>query len=42
VRAVAADFFFDCGDVEILSDGCMRDIPTGVHYHGQGIRLEPF
>jgi hypothetical protein len=42
VRAVAADFFFDCWYVEIPSDEGIRDIPRGVHYHAQGLRLEPF
>jgi hypothetical protein len=42
VRAVAADFFFDCSDVEIPSDECIRDIPWSVHYHAQGFRLESF
>jgi hypothetical protein len=42
VRAVAADFFFDCGDVEIPTNESIRDIPGGVHCHAQGLRLEPF
>jgi hypothetical protein len=38
VRDVAADFFFDCWDVEIPSAECIRDIPRGVHYHAaQGL-----
>jgi hypothetical protein len=28
--------------VEIPSDECIRDIPKGVYYHAQGLRLEPF
>jgi hypothetical protein len=42
VRAVAADFFFDCGDVEIPANESIRDIPWGVHNHAQGLRLESF
>jgi hypothetical protein len=42
VRAVAADFFFDCGDVEISVNECIRNIPGGVHYHAQDLRLESF
>jgi hypothetical protein len=42
VGAVAADFFFDCLDVEISADECIRNIPWGVHYHAQGLRLESF
>jgi hypothetical protein len=33
VRAVAADFFFDCGDVEIPANENIRNIPWGIHYH---------
>jgi hypothetical protein len=40
VRAVAADFFFDCGDVVIPANESIRNIPGGVHYHAQGLRLE--
>jgi hypothetical protein len=42
VRAVAADFFFDCWAVQVPSDGGIRDIPGGVHHHAQGLRLESF
>jgi hypothetical protein len=42
VRAVAADFFFDCGDVEIPANESIRNIPGGVCYHAQGLRLESF
>jgi hypothetical protein len=41
-RAEAADFVFDCRAVEIPSDECIKDIPGGVHYHAQGLRLESF
>jgi hypothetical protein len=42
VRAVTADFFFDCWAVEIPSDECIKDIPGGVHNHAQDLRLESF
>jgi hypothetical protein len=42
VRAVAADFFFDCEDVEIPTNESIRNIPWDVHYHEQGLRLESF
>jgi hypothetical protein len=52
VRAVAAGFVFDRWAVKIPSDECLRDIPgsgkcvrdipRGVHYHAQGLRLESF
>jgi hypothetical protein len=42
VRAVAADFFFDCGDVEIPANESIRNMPGGVHYHAQDLRLESF
>jgi hypothetical protein len=41
-RAEAEDFFFDCWAVEVPSDGCVRDIPGGVHNHAQDLRLESF
>jgi hypothetical protein len=43
LRAVTADFFFDCWDVEIPTNvRNIRNIPWGVHYHAQGLRLESF
>jgi hypothetical protein len=42
VRAVTADFVFDCWAVEVPSDECVRDIPGSVHYHAQDLRLESF
>jgi hypothetical protein len=42
VRAVAADFFFDCGDVEVPPNESIRNIPWGVYYHAQGLQLESF
>jgi hypothetical protein len=42
VRAVVADFFFDCWAVEVPSDEWIGDVPGGVHNHAQGLRLESF
>jgi hypothetical protein len=42
VRAETADFFCDCGAVKILSDERVGDVPRSVHYHAQGLGLEPF
>jgi hypothetical protein len=42
LRAVAADFFFNCWYLEIPSDNRIRHIPRCVHYHAQGLRLETF
>jgi hypothetical protein len=42
LRAVAADFFFNCWYVEIPSDIRIRYIPRCDHYHAQGFRLETF
>jgi hypothetical protein len=42
VRAVAADFFFNCWYLEIPSDNRIRYVPRFVHYHAQGFRLETF
>jgi hypothetical protein len=42
VRAVTAEFFFDCWAAEVPSDKCIRDIPRGVHNHAQDLRLESF
>jgi hypothetical protein len=42
LRAVAADFFFNCLYLEISSDSRIRHIPRRFHYHTQGFRLEKF
>jgi hypothetical protein len=42
LRAVVADFFFNCWYLEIPSDNRNRHIPRCVHYHAQGFRLETF
>jgi hypothetical protein len=42
LRAVAADFFFNCLYLEILSDIRIRHELGCVHYHEQGFRLEKF
>jgi hypothetical protein len=42
VRAVTADFFFDCMSAEVPSDEWIRDVPWGVHNHAQNLRLESF
>jgi hypothetical protein len=42
LRAVAANFFFNCWYLEIPSDNCIRHVPRCVHYHAQGFRLETF
>jgi hypothetical protein len=39
LRAVVADFFFNCWYLEIPSDNRIRHIPRCVHYHAQGFRL---
>jgi hypothetical protein len=39
LRAVAADFFFNCWYLEIPSDDHIRHIPKCVHNHAQGFRL---
>jgi hypothetical protein len=31
VRAVTADFFFDCRAAEVPSDEWIKDVPWGVH-----------
>jgi hypothetical protein len=36
LRAVAADFFFNCWYLEIPSDNRIRHVPLCVHYHAQG------
>jgi hypothetical protein len=40
LRAVAADFSFNCWCLEIPSGNHIRHVPRCVHYHGQGFRLE--
>jgi hypothetical protein len=43
VRAVMADFFFDCRAVEDPSDEWIRDdVPWGVHNDAQDLKLESF
>jgi hypothetical protein len=42
VWAEAANFVFYCWAVKIPSDECVRDIPGGIHYHAQGLRVEYF
>jgi hypothetical protein len=42
LRAVAADFFFNCWYMEIPSHNSIRHIPRCVHYHVQGFRSEKF
>jgi hypothetical protein len=42
VRAVTADFFFDCRVAEVPSDERIRDVPWGVHNHAQDLTLESF
>jgi hypothetical protein len=42
LRAVAADFFFNCWYLEIPLDNRIQHIPRCVHYHAQGFRLEVF
>jgi hypothetical protein len=42
LRAVAADFFFNCWCSEIPSDNRIRHIPRCVHYLVQGFRLNMF
>jgi hypothetical protein len=42
LRAVAADFFFNCWYLEIPSDDRIRHIPRCVHYHAPGFRVETF
>jgi hypothetical protein len=42
VRAVTADFFFDCRAAEVPSDEYIRDEPWGVNNHAQELRLESF
>jgi hypothetical protein len=42
LRAVAADFLFNCWCLVIPSDNCIRNVPRCVPYHEQGFRLETF
>jgi hypothetical protein len=42
LRAVEADFFFNCLYLEIPSDNRIWHIPRCFHYHEQGLRLETF
>jgi hypothetical protein len=42
LRAVAADFFFNCWYFEIPSDNFIQHMPRCVHYHVEGLRLETF
>jgi hypothetical protein len=42
MRAVAADFIFNCCYLEIRSDNRIRLIARCVQYHAQGFRLETF
>jgi hypothetical protein len=42
VRAVTADFFFDCRAAEVPSDKWIRDVPWGVHNYAQDLGLESF
>jgi hypothetical protein len=42
VRAVTADYFFDCRAAEVPSDEWIRDVPWGVHNDAQDLRLESF
>jgi hypothetical protein len=39
LRAVAADFYFNCWYLEIPSDNRIRHIPRCVHYHAQGLQM---
>jgi hypothetical protein len=40
LRAVVADFFFNCWYLEIPFDNRIRHIPRCVHQHAQRLRLE--
>jgi hypothetical protein len=39
LRAVTADFFFNCWCLEITSDNRIRHVPKCVHYHGKDFDL---
>jgi hypothetical protein len=40
LRAVEADFFFNCWCSEIPWDNPIRQVPRHVHYHAQSFLLE--
>jgi hypothetical protein len=40
LRAVAADFFFNCWHLEIPSDNRIGHVPRCVHCHAQGFKLK--
>jgi hypothetical protein len=42
LRAVAADFFFNCWCLEIPSDNRIRHVPRCVHYHEESFALKVF
>jgi hypothetical protein len=42
VRAVTADFVFDCRAAEVPSEEWIRDVPGGIHNRVQDLRLESF
>jgi hypothetical protein len=42
VRAVMADFVFDCRAAEVPSDEWIRDVPGGIYNLVQDLRLESF
>jgi hypothetical protein len=42
VRAVTADFFFDCRAAGIPSDEWIMDVPRGVHNQAQDLRLQHY
>jgi hypothetical protein len=42
LRAVDADYFFNCWYLEIPSGSRIQHIPRCVHYHAQGFRLKTF
>jgi hypothetical protein len=42
VRAVTADFFFDCRAAEVPSYEWISDVAWGVHNDAQDLRLESF
>jgi hypothetical protein len=42
LRAVAADFFFNCWYLDIPSNNRIWYVARCIHYHTQGLRLEMF
>jgi hypothetical protein len=42
LRAVVADFLFNCWYLEIPLDNHIQHIPRCVHYHAKCLRLETF